>query len=56
MRMDKDDKLDEALNLWFVQKRHLGVPVSGPILCEKATQLHMRINGDSAPEFKASKG
>ncbi len=31
--------------------------VSGPILCEKATQLHnMKINEDSPPEFKASKG
>ena len=56
MRMAADDKLDEALYLWFVQKRSQGMPVSGPVLSEKATQLNSKIHGDSAPDFKASKG
>ena len=56
MRMAADDKLDEALNLWFVQKRSQGMPVRGPVLSEKATQLNSKIHADSAPEFKASKG
>ena len=56
MRMAADDKLDEALYLWFVQKRSQGMPISGPVLCEKATQLNSKIHGDSAPDFKASKG
>jgi len=56
MRMAADDKLDEALYLWFVQKRSQGMPVSGPILCAKASLLHAKMNGDSAPEFKASRG
>ena len=56
MRMAADDKLDEALYLWFVQKRSQSMPVSGPVLCEKATQLHTKIHGDSAPEFMGGCG
>ena len=55
MRMAADDKLDDAPYLWFVQKRSQGMPISGPVLCEKAIQLHSKIHGDFAPEFKASK-
>lgn len=33
MRMGADDKLDEALYLWFVKKRSQGIIVSGPVLC-----------------------
>ena len=32
------------------------MPISGPVLCEKATQLNSKIHGDSVPDFKASKG
>ena len=55
MRMAKDDKLDEALVLWFVQKRSQGMPVSGPLLCEKAIQLNSKLYGESAPAFQASR-
>ena len=42
MCMSDDNKLDEALYLWFVQERTQDIPVSGPIpiLCEKASQLY----------------
>ena len=56
MRMADDDKLDEALFLWFVQKRSQGMPISGPLLCEKAIQLNSKLYGESAPPFKASRG
>ena len=46
MRLAKDDSLDEALYLWFIQKRSQDMPVSGPILCEKATQLHEMLHKD----------
>ena len=55
MRMAADDKLDVALYLWFVQKAR-ALPVSGPVLCEKATQLHTNVHGDSAPEFMGGCG
>ena len=32
MRFAKDE-LDQALYIWFVQKRSVGMPMSGPILC-----------------------
>ncbi len=40
MCMADDDKLDEALFLWFVQKRSQEMPISGPLLCEKAVLLN----------------
>ena len=32
MKLASDTKLDDALYLWFAQKRSQGVPISGPIL------------------------
>ena len=54
MLMAADDKLDEALYLWFVQKKSQGMPINDPVLCEKSMQLHSKIHGDSAPEFKVA--
>ena len=57
MRICDDDKLDEAVYLWFVQKRSQDMPVSGPILCEKASELHSQLHeGESVPPFQASRG
>ena len=36
MHLAKDEELDRALYLWFVQ-RGIGMPISGPILCDEAT-------------------
>ena len=41
MRLADDDKLDEAVYLWFTQKRSQDMPVSGPVLWEKATFIEM---------------
>ena len=50
--MTDDDEIDEAVHLWFVQKRTQDMPVSGPILCEKAAELHALLHkGDSEPPF-----
>ena len=49
------EKLDKAVYLWFKQKRMEGVPVSGPLLCEKAVQLSKLMFGDAA-QFMASDG
>lgn len=46
--------LDEAVFLWFLQKRNEGIPISGPILCEKALMFNEKLNGDAG--FKASEG
>lgn len=54
MRKSPLDALDTALYIWFVQKRSEGIPLSGPIVCEKALLFNAKMNGD--PNFKASAG
>ena len=58
MRLGKDEQLEEALYMWFVQKRGQGNPVSGPLLAEKAKQLHDMLHEgcSNAPSFTASAG
>ena len=60
MRMSDDSKLNEALYLWFVEKRTQDIPVSRPILCEKASQLyemlHIEDTAFSETDFQASRG
>lgn len=46
--------LEDALYLWFTQRRSLGEPISGPLLCEKALDFNQKLNGPL--DFKASSG
>lgn len=54
MKKATNEALDEAVYLGFVQKRCEGIPLSGPILCEKAIQFNEKLGGDG--NFKASSG
>ena len=54
MKIGRDIKLDQAVFLWFRQKRAERVPISGSILCEKAVELSKLLRDDS--NFKASGG
>lgn len=54
MRKANNDALDTALYLWFAQKRSEGIPLSGPIVAEKALLFNAKLNGDAS--FKASNG
>lgn len=54
MKLGEDPKLDQAVFLWFKQKRAEGIPISGHILCEKAVELSKLLRPDS--NFKASSG
>ena len=36
MKLRDDQHLDQAVYIWFEQKRMEGVPINRPILCEKA--------------------
>ena len=40
MKVGMYHKLDSALYLWFRQQREKGIPVTGLILLEKATEFH----------------
>ena len=48
MKLGYNEKLDQALYLWFKQKRMQGIPVSEPLLCAKATGLNEMLGGDSS--------
>lgn len=54
IKKPKNESLDEALLMWFEQQRERGVPISGPILKEKALSLNQKLGGD--PSFTASIG
>lgn len=54
MKKATNEALDCALYLWFIQKRSEGIPLSGPIVAEKALQFNTKLNGDAS--FKASTG
>ena len=55
MKLGDDVQHDKAVFLWFKQKRMEGVPITGPILCEKAVQLHKKLYGDQS-QFSSSTG
>lgn len=50
----KNIELDEAVYVLFLEKQVLGVPQSGPLICEKDIDFNTKLNGDK--EFKASSG
>lgn len=54
MKLGEDRKLEEALYIWFRQKRMEGAPVSGPMLQVKARQLNELLQGRR--DFTASEG
>lgn len=53
MKKPKDVNLEEAMFLWFIQRRSKGQPISGPLLCEKALEINEKL---WPPDFKASTG
>lgn len=55
MKISNDRRLDQAVFLWFRQNRAEGIPISGPLLCEKALELS-RILGGEESQIKASEG
>lgn len=54
MKNAKDKELDDAVSTWFIQRRSLGEPISGPLLCEKSLELNKKLGGSE--DFKASAG
>ena len=56
MRDGKLDKLDQALYIWFRQMREKGVPITCPILLEKAKEYYALLYAGSPKPFTASYG
>ena len=56
MKLGDDPDLEKAV-IWFRQKRMEGVPISGPLLCEKAVDLYKTLHKDAKDsDFVASEG
>lgn len=53
-RSANNKALEDAMYIWFTQRRSLGEPISGPLICEKALQFNEQLNGPR--DFKASSG
>uniref|UniRef100_A0A1B6HFM7 HTH CENPB-type domain-containing protein n=1 Tax=Homalodisca liturata TaxID=320908 RepID=A0A1B6HFM7_9HEMI len=51
----KNETLNDALYVWFCAERERGLPVSGPIIQEKAIKLNKQLP-DCVPNFTASQG
>ncbi|XP_015435795.1 PREDICTED: jerky protein homolog-like [Dufourea novaeangliae] len=54
MMVPKNKNVDDAVFQWFLENREKGVPITGPILCEKALEFNEKLKGN--PNFKASSG
>lgn len=54
IKYGEDQRLDQAVYMWFKQKQMEGVPVSGGMLREKALELNRKLHGENS--FKASEG
>ena len=54
-RGGKNAEIDSALLEWFRKARSKNIPISGPILQEKALQIAKALDA-APPEFKASNG
>uniref|UniRef100_K7GBZ6 HTH CENPB-type domain-containing protein n=1 Tax=Pelodiscus sinensis TaxID=13735 RepID=K7GBZ6_PELSI len=55
MKKCEYEKVSEALFLWFTQQRDKGMPLTGPILQEKALNFQKEFN-EGKPDFTASVG
>ena len=54
MKTPKGKRLEEAIYLWFVERKSKGEPVASPLLCGKTIELNNELKG--SPDFKASAG
>lgn len=49
-------QLDQKVYEWFVTQRSKNIPISGPLLQERARQIRQELGGTTADDFKASNG
>ena len=52
LRMANNTALKDAMFICFTQRRTLGEPISGPLVCGKALEFNDKLGGP--PDFKAS--
>lgn len=54
MKKSHHEVLDTAY-VWFVQKRSQEIPLSGPLICDKALFCNSKLNGERGPTVFSSK-
>ena len=54
LRDESSQQLDEKVYEWFVTQRSKNIPISGPLLQERARQISLQLGGASAGTFKGS--
>ena len=47
MKVGMYSRWDSALYMWFRQQREKGIPVTGPILLEEASEFHSFLYAES---------
>ena len=54
LRDEFSHQLDQEVYEWFVAQRSKNIPISGPLLQERARQVWQKLGGATARDFKAS--
>lgn len=54
MKQSENVEVDKAVYRWYCEMKSQGIPVNGPLICEKALYFNKKLNG--GPNFKASPG
>lgn len=54
MKRAKNQDLEKAMEMWFIQKMSSNEPISGAQICEKALEMNEKLGGPE--DFKASTG
>ena len=55
-RNEYSQQFDQKVYEWFVTQRSKNIPISGPLLQERARQIRQQLGGTTADDFKASNG
>ncbi|CAM4832924.1 unnamed protein product [Rotaria magnacalcarata] len=56
LRDEISQQVDQQVYEWFVEQRSKNIPISGPLLQERARQIRQQLGGAVAGDFKASNG
>ena len=55
-RNDSSERVDRLVYEWFVLQRSKNIPITGPLLQERARQIRQQLGGPGVDDFKASNG
>ena len=56
LRSENSQRVDQLVYEWFVLQRSKNIPITGPLLQERARQIRQQLGGPAVEDFKASNG